>query len=255
MLTVPVLPTYALQAPIIKVPFLLANAIFSYRGFTPPEKPPLAREREKAEPAPSVTLQYPTVNGLLLGLKSASMYFFSGISVIEAALILWYHSSWAYSAYVPRSILPFLQLSSLRPSPVSLAACLLGSAGGLLRTRCYRELGRLFTFELSIRDNHKLVTTGPYAFLRHPSYLGVYLIIAGNITLLASKGSWYVESGLWSTVWGGGIRWSAVGFLLSIVLRLYLRVDEEDRMMRKEFGKEWEEWAKKTPYRLIPFVY
>ncbi|PIL34316.1 transcription factor [Ganoderma sinense ZZ0214-1] len=186
---------------------------------------------------------------------AAADYFICSISFIEAALILWHESSSAFSAYVPRATLPFVELESLRPSLVSLAGCVLGIAGGLLRMRCYRELGRLYTFELSVRDDHKLITTGPYSIVRHPAYLGSFVFQAGNIVLLASKGSWFVESGLWGTLWGKAIASSAVGSMLWIALQLFLRVDEEDMVMRKEFGEEWDEWAKKTAYRLIPFVY
>ena len=152
-------------------------------------------------------------------------------------------------------MLPFVQSGGLRLTPLSVAGCVLGIAGGLLRTQCYHELGRLFTFELSIRDNHTLVTTGPYSIVRHPAYLGALLLFTGNVALLVSKGSWFMESGLWDTVWGRGVACSALGSLLAIALGLFSRVDREDRLMRKEFGEEWEKWAKKTPYRLIPFLY
>ena len=49
--------------------------------------------------------------------------------------------------------------------------------------------------------------------------------------------------GLW-TVWVLDTLREAIG-----------RVREEDATMRNEFGREWEEWAKKTRYRLIPLVY
>ena len=152
-------------------------------------------------------------------------------------------------------MIPFVQPGGLRLTRLSVAGCVLGIAGGLLRTQCYRELGRLFTFELSIRDNHRLVTTGPYSLVRHPAYLGALLLFTGNAALLVSKGSWFIESGLWDTVWGRGVACSALGSFLSIALGVFFRVDREDRMMRKEFGEEWEKWAKKTPYRLIPFLY
>lgn len=33
------------------------------------------------------------------------------------------------------------------------------------------------------------------------------------------------------------------------------RMPLEDKALRSEFGQEWDEWAKKVPYRLIPGVY
>ena len=182
-------------------------------------------------------------------------YFFCGISFVEVALILGHHPSWTYSAYIPRSILPFVRLWSLQLTPLSVAGCVLGIAGGLVRTRCYRELGHLFTYEVAVRDDHKLVTTGPYSIVRHPGYIGYFLLTAGNVILLASKGSWFRESGLWKTLLGKGIACAATVFLALAALRLFRRVGEEDQMLKKEFGEEWEEWAKKTPYRLIPYVY
>ncbi|KAI1791291.1 hypothetical protein LXA43DRAFT_1082758 [Ganoderma leucocontextum] len=122
-------------------------------------------------------------------------------------------------------------------------------------TRCYRELGQLFTWQSVVRDDHKLITTGPYSIVRHPSYTGFYLLVIGNVMLLASKGSWFMEAGLWHTVLGKGAACSATAFSVMVALRLFLRVDEEDQLLKNEFGEEWDEWAKKTPYRLIPFVY
>ena len=33
------------------------------------------------------------------------------------------------------------------------------------------------------------------------------------------------------------------------------RIEQEDRALRKEFGKEWEEWARATPRKVVPFVW
>ena len=47
------------------------------------------------------------------------------------------------------------------PAPFILGVCLLG-VGTLIRVSCYRALGRFFTFELSIKTEHTLITEGPY---------------------------------------------------------------------------------------------
>jgi protein-S-isoprenylcysteine O-methyltransferase Ste14 len=41
-------------------------------------------------------------------------------------------------------------------------------------------------------------------------------------------------------------------YILSVLLA---RMNKENTMMKKEFGKEWEEWAKNVPYQLVPGVY
>ena len=120
---------------------------------------------------------------------------------------------------------------------------------------CHRALGRLFTWEMSVRDGHQLVTSGPYAVVRHPSYTGFALIACGNIVLLASKGSYFVEAGLWNTVAGRTVGYTMSAYLALLTLTLFARARQEDVMLRKEFGVQWDEWAERTPWRIIPFVY
>jgi len=33
------------------------------------------------------------------------------------------------------------------------------------------------------------------------------------------------------------------------------RMSVEDDILRKQFGAEWDNWAKRVPYRVIPGVY
>lgn len=40
-------------------------------------------------------------------------------------------------------------------------------------------MGHLFTFEMSIREDHRLVTDGPYAWIRHPGYTSVLCTFMG----------------------------------------------------------------------------
>jgi len=63
--------------------------------------------------------------------------------------------------------------------------------GGLIRLECYRQLGTMFTFEMSIRKDHMLVTSGPYGIVRHPGYTGILLVISGMLLLHASEVSLY----------------------------------------------------------------
>lgn len=54
--------------------------------------------------------------------------------------------------------------------------------GGILRLWCYSTMGRFFTFELTMSSDHYLVTTGPYSFIRHPSYTAAIMLIMGSLT-------------------------------------------------------------------------
>jgi protein-S-isoprenylcysteine O-methyltransferase Ste14 len=71
--------------------------------------------------------------------------------------------------------------------------CILGA---LLRLWSYRTLGRFFTFQLSIREDHRLVTHGPYAYVRHPGYSAIILVFFGGALVLFSPGGWVRECGV-----------------------------------------------------------
>lgn len=52
-------------------------------------------------------------------------------------------------------------------------------AGAALRYWAILTLGRFFRFEVLVQDEHKVVTGGPYRFVRHPFYTGILLIQLG----------------------------------------------------------------------------
>lgn len=128
--------------------------------------------------------------------------------------------------------------------------------GAYLRIISFRALGRQFTIELSLKQDHKLITHGPYALVRHPAYLGAVIMTIGEVvTQVLSPGTWWVESGMWYT-WQGkiaGVYW--VVFATAICFILSARVAMEDAVLKREFRQEWEKWSQRTPYAIIPFVW
>lgn len=132
---------------------------------------------------------------------------------------------------------------------------IMSSVGTLIRIACYRHLGRQFTFHLSIRKGHKLVTSGPYSVVRHPGYISVYICMAGTTFCQFGAGSFWRESGLWDHPTWKWFGWLYIGYRLYANVALFMRIEREDTVLRREFEDEWVTWAKKTPYKLIPFVY
>ncbi|PSR94549.1 hypothetical protein PHLCEN_2v4417 [Hermanssonia centrifuga] len=129
-------------------------------------------------------------------------------------------------------------------------------AGVLIRLAAYRQLGRQFTFQLSVRKGHKLITDGPYSIVRHPGYVGSVLFFSGACTSqIFCRGSWFMESGAWASVGGKLFAVTYLGYISFLLSCLVLRIPNEDLVMQQEFKEEWVEWSKRTPYRLIPFVY
>lgn len=76
--------------------------------------------------------------------------------------------------------------------------------GRQIRVTCYRTLGRLFTFDLAIRSNHRLIATFPYTIIRHSSYFGSLFVFLGIALCMLSPGSWIFENGWWESSWWVG---------------------------------------------------
>src|SRR5690348_16440904 len=94
------------------------------------------------------------------------------------------------------------------------------AAGGVIRLWPVFVLGRRFSGLVAIQRDHALVTTGIYARIRHPSYLGVLLIMLG-----------------WALVFRSG-----VGLLLTVLILVPLvaRMNAEEALLSSQFGAEYD---------------
>jgi protein-S-isoprenylcysteine O-methyltransferase Ste14 len=63
---------------------------------------------------------------------------------------------------------------------LAILGMILAFAGAVLASVAKRALGVLFTANLGVKEDHTLVTTGPYALVRHPIYLGILLFTLGT---------------------------------------------------------------------------
>lgn len=132
---------------------------------------------------------------------------------------------------------------------------LLMVSGTTVRALAYRWLGRHFTFQLAIKQDHKLVRGGPYSVVRHPGYAGGCVHLIGIYVCLLGPGSVATDLRLWDGLWGFTFGfWLMVSISFLFVLTLW-RVGWEDKILQETFKDEWVVWSKETPYRLIPYVY
>ena len=144
---------------------------------------------------------------------------------------------------------------NIRLTPLSVVGLALVSLGTLLRRRCYQEMGPLFTGAVAIRKNHKLITSGPYSVVRHPSYSGILVVFPGLMCWFCSRGSWLRESGVLEFT-AGFVFFYAFGLYLSIgIMAGISRMGREDEELRRVFGQEWDAWARRVPYRIVPGLY
>lgn len=152
--------------------------------------------------------------------------------------------------------------SSLNPalftfSPTTIL-CLAGIilVGAPLRLVAYGGLGKNFTFRLATPDH--LVTTGIYRYIQHPSYSGIVVVALANSGLFfrwdGAWGCFVSETSSFRRVTEAGIGlWVVLAVTVFALVLIRLRLRDEEEMLKKKFGKEWEEWNAKTA-RFIPYL-
>ncbi|KAG2138048.1 uncharacterized protein EDB93DRAFT_1242140 [Suillus bovinus] len=178
-------------------------------------------------------------------------------ALTEIAAIIARHVDSSKMPSVLRTISKALStLTDVPITPSFLVGCGLVTSGAFIRWLCYRTLGRHFTFLLSIRQDHRLITTGPYAIVRHPSYTGMMMLCFGIIILHGSPNSWLRASGISARIPGVIPVVAGTSVVCTVVnFGLFRRTKEEDELMHSTFKGEWEAWARKVKYRIIPGVY
>ena len=150
---------------------------------------------------------------------------------------------------------PDLTTRITHPTPLFLISAVLVMVGGIIRVYCFRALGASFTFELSVQKDHKLITSGLYSVVRHPSYTGAVISLGFAAVQHLSRGSWVRESGILDTMWGRVVIFGWFGGIAVMVATLMLRIKSEEEILHKEFGDKWQKWREDVPYKLFPGIY
>ena len=164
----------------------------------------------------------------------------------------------AFASNIPslRELLPNAPASAHRfsfVSPLFVLGVVCAFAGALVRLWSYQAMGVHFTFQLSIQKNHELITSGPYAYVRHPSYTALVVTMIGVLMCELSSGSWWMDASVFDTLVGKGIALLA-GCCIAFGIQIVSRASKEDEMLAHRFGGEWFEWKRKVPYQFIPGV-
>ncbi|MBN4066254.1 isoprenylcysteine carboxylmethyltransferase family protein [Ahrensia sp. AH-315-G08] len=98
--------------------------------------------------------------------------------------------------------------------------------------KTHKALGAMWAFSLDIRKDHTLVTSGIYEKVRHPMYSAFWL--------------WAVAQSLLLTNW-----LAALSAFIGFGALYFMRVGQEEAMMRQEFGEEYDRYTENTG-RIFP---
>ena len=123
---------------------------------------------------------------------------------------------------------PSLMAWSSAPLPIWLRwlGVVLGIIAGLLLTVTFRTLGKNLTDTVVTREEHVLVTSGPYRWVRHPFYVAFLLAVTANSLVTAN----------WFLALTGGI---AFGLIV-------LRTRTEEKNLIERFGEEYLQYMERT---------
>lgn len=228
--------------PLLKAVLLILIGDAFHFGAKSPSPPPESQERVAYRGGRLIeTTTYPVT----LYLRVFALV----LTTCHAATIL-------LLTYAPPSastlIVPILCPTS-DPSLSRLAELNTRFAGAAIRVWCYRALGPLFTFHMALKDNHRLVTGGPYAYVRHPSYVAGWLLMGAGLIVWHAPGGSLRECGLMDTHASWLVHAWAVA-ALGGAIGLFRRAGVENEMMKRRFGREWEEYARRVPWKFVPYV-
>ena len=120
----------------------------------------------------------------------------------------------------------------LIPEIVRLFGIIFCIVGLIFLTWIHRSLGKHWSMMLTLGEEHKLVTTGPYSRIRHPMYTFFYILVISTALISAN---------LFVGIFG-----------ISAWTALYLvRINDEEAMLLEEFGEEYRGYMEQTG-RLFP---
>jgi len=130
--------------------------------------------------------------------------------------------------------LPALHIPVPRSALLAVATVVLWAGAGF-RLWAIHSLGRYFRGVVHVQEDHQVIRTGPYRYLRHPSYAGALFAVLGIALVWANVASWVVFFGC-----------ALVGVLY--------RIRVEERVLVAGLGAEYVDYAAHTK-RLVPGVW
>lgn len=124
-------------------------------------------------------------------------------------------------------------------TPIAIATGVLASCAAIgsvwLVTAALKTLGKEWSLTARLVEGHKLATTGPYAFVRHPIYSGMLGML--------------VATGLAVSHWAALLAALVVFFVGTVI-----RVRSEEKLLREAFGGQFEDYAQRVP-AIVPGLY
>jgi protein-S-isoprenylcysteine O-methyltransferase Ste14 len=122
-------------------------------------------------------------------------------------------------------------LDSAASAAIAWAALAPLAASAALFWWSHHVIGNHWSLRIEIKRGHRLVTNGPYAYVRHPLYTALFLGYLGTLLSLQS--------------------WTLAGGFAPFIAAYLLFAAEEERVMARRFGEEYSAYRRRTG-RFLP---
>lgn len=129
----------------------------------------------------------------------------------------------------------FLYMPVVKNDAIHITGLAVILGGMLLRAAAIISLGRYFTVDVAIREDHRVIDKGLYKFTRHPSYTGALLSFLG---LALYMNNWL----------------SLAVVMIPVATAFIKRIQIEEAALEKQFGEAYRQYKRHT-WRLLPLIY
>jgi protein-S-isoprenylcysteine O-methyltransferase Ste14 len=119
------------------------------------------------------------------------------------------------------------------PLALEVVGAALVAAGAAFAIWARVTLGRNWSVEVTFKEDHELVESGPYALVRHPIYTGLLTMALGTVLVLG--------------------RMIAVALFVGLCGGLWWKARQEEQLMRKHFPSAYSGYSERVR-AIIPFV-
>jgi protein-S-isoprenylcysteine O-methyltransferase len=150
---------------------------------------------------------------------------YSMAAILVANLVAWTVAIW----------LPGHGPGDFASMPVQVAGLVVMGIGIAVRSFAIAQLGRLHSPNVAVQADHRVVDTGLYKRIRHPSYLGAIIAFLGCAIALGN--------------------WISIAVVMVLTVPAYLfRIREEEAALAGQLGQPYRDYQART-HRLVPGVY
>lgn len=127
-----------------------------------------------------------------------------------------------------KPLTPFLPIDWRAQYFVAAITVLLVLASLLFVAAAVHMLGKQWSLQARVLEHHELIRRGPYRIVRHPIYTGMFgMLISSSLV----RGHW-------------------VGLVIASVvyyLGTMMRIRNEEKLLREQFGDEYDDYARQVP--------